>query len=703
MAEGSDSNSKVGRYILGAQLGRGGMATVYRAHDPRFGRDVALKMLHQLPHDEQDDFLVRKFNQEAKIIASLEHYAIVPVYDYGNHEGWPFLVMRLMDGGTLKDSIEQGPLPLVEIQIVLERIGAALERAHSKNVVHRDIKPTNIFMDEDGLVYLGDFGIARLTQGDQTTSYLGSPRYMAPEQAQGEPLGPWTDIYQMGVVLFEMLTGRKPYSGETPEQTILLHLQSPIPRPSDLNPDLPIGMDSVVELALAKNPADRLQTAQDLVDAFKHALHSPAAHTVKEVSAADETIAPDAPYFEEPKVDQADSGGYSPGQQPFFMDEPVSDDGYGEERSFWQKNGLIFGLATLALLLLLCGGGYLGARAAGLVGQPDVSETPEVAVVVPPVPDSGGGDSDPEPERGEAESDEPDVVELAPTATLPQQVNLLVDENEIARLGGGSGQIAFAMEQDDKFEIGTNQPDGVTAVSDHELNAFGVVYSPDGQMVAWHAEHPSRKTWDVYVANADGSGQRILTNDPADDAFPRWSPDGTQIVFHSNRNDSQFDVYVINVTGGVANQITDSSLNDLGPSFSPDGSRIIFHRQVSRSVRELFMMNADGSAERQVTNLNRSTMFASWSPDGQQLVTHTAINGNWQLVLIDPNSGTPTQITFDDRDSFYPKWSPNGEWIAYHAQASDGNRNLFFVSADGTQQVQVTDFPQQERMPDWQP
>ncbi|MEM8863248.1 MAG: serine/threonine-protein kinase, partial [Chloroflexota bacterium] len=161
MAEGSDSNSKIGRYILGEQLGRGGMATVYRAHDPRFGRDVALKMLHQLPGDEQDDFLVRKFNQEAKIIASLEHYAIVPVYDYGNHEGWPFLVMRLMDGGTLKDSINQGPLPLAEIQIVLERIGAALERAHSKNVVHRDIKPTNVFMDEDGLVYLGDFGIAR--------------------------------------------------------------------------------------------------------------------------------------------------------------------------------------------------------------------------------------------------------------------------------------------------------------------------------------------------------------------------------------------------------------------------------------------------------------------------------------------------------------------------------------------------------------
>ena len=305
-------------------------------------------------------------------------------------------------------------------------------------------------------------------------------------------------------------------------------------------------------------------------------------------------------------------------------------------------------------------------------------------------------------EEGEP-TEESGEIELAPTATLPEKQSLLVDKTEIARLGGGSGQISFSIEENDKFEIAANQQGGITAVSDNELNAFGVVYSPDGQMIAWHSEHPVRKTWDVYVANADGTGQRILTQDSADDAFPSWSPDGSQIVFHSNRNDTQFDLYVINVTGGIANRLTDSPLNDLGPSYSPDGSRIIFHRQVSRNVRELFMMNADGSAERQVTELNRSTMFATWSPDGERLVTHSQINGSWQLVLIDPNSGTPTQITFDDRDSFYPKWSPNGEWIAYHAQSSSGNRDLFLVSWDGTQQVQLTSSPQQERMPDWQP
>ena len=212
----ADDSKKIGaRYILGEQLGTWGMATVYRAHDPQFGRDVALKMLHALPGDEQEEFLVKKFRQEAKIIASLEHYAIVPVYDYGNHEEWPYLVMRLMDGGTLKDSIQQGPLPLAEIEIVLSaNLCCALERAHAKKIVHRDIKPTNIFMDEEGLGLFGGFWDCSIRlKGDQTTSYLGSPRYMAPEQAQGEPLGAATDIYQMGVVLFEMLTGQKAILG----------------------------------------------------------------------------------------------------------------------------------------------------------------------------------------------------------------------------------------------------------------------------------------------------------------------------------------------------------------------------------------------------------------------------------------------------------------------------------------------------------
>lgn len=678
------------------------MATVYRAHDPQFGRDVALKMLHALPGDEQEEFLVKKFRQEAKIIASLEHYAIVPVYDYGSHEGWPYLVMRLMHGGTLKDSIRQGPLPLAEIEIVLQRICAALERAHAKNIVHRDIKPTNIFMDEEGLVYLGDFGIARLTKGDQTTSYLGSPRYMAPEQAQGEPLGAATDIYQMGVVLFEMLTGEKPYSGETTEQTILMHLQAPIPRPTALNPGLPQGMDRVIELAMAKNPKDRLQSAGDLVDVFRQALHSRIAHS--------EYDAVTRPSLEVPAFQREPTGesqnGYVADQKPFFMENDTpqpawSPAGSASDKTFLQRYGLVIGGAALSLLILLCGGTYLAAQRAGLM-------TPSTKPTIAPIPvltndpvDGDGGAVD----VGLVATVTVVESETTPaeTATRPSVRRLLLDSAEIGQLGGGTGQLVFAAEYGNGFEIFVSTADGLQQITNNEQDDFGPVFSPDGSQVAWHALHPVEKTWEVYVANVDGSGVRRVSNHPADDSFPKWSPDGRQIVFHSNRNDRQFDTFAIDVAGGTTTRLTNSEKNDFGPVYSPDGSRIAFHRRLSRAASEIFIMNPDGTGEVQVTNLGRLSEFASWSPDGELLVFHALVNGFWQIFTADPVTGDARQITFDARNSFYPKWSPNGEWIGFHAESSEGNRELFLVRKDGTAMRQLTDSAEQERMPDWQP
>ncbi|MFK7801918.1 MAG: protein kinase [Anaerolineae bacterium] len=699
-----DSRKIGGRYILGEQIGRGGMATVYRAHDPQFGRDVALKMLHAMPGDEQDQFLVRKFQQEAKIIASLEHYAIVPVYDYGSHKDWPYLVMRLMDGGTLKDSIQQGPLPLAEIQIVLQRICAALDRAHSKNVVHRDIKPTNVFMDEDGLVYLGDFGIARLTKGDQTTSYLGSPRYMAPEQAQGELLGPATDIYQMGVVLFEMLTGQKPYSGETTEQTILMHLQAPIPRPTDLNPDLPLGMDSVIELAMAKDPAERLQAASDLVDAFQHALRSPLARDEYDYDEAYEAPITQ-PAVRVPEFVPEETG-HGINRRPFFLeDDPVDESWPPREtasgQTFLQKNGLAIGVGILALLILLCGGSYLATRAFGLVGP-----VPTRAVIAPaPTPiddaivESGESDQEdiiePTVEEGEAEP--------VATATLPPVEKLLLDSAEIGQLGGGTGRMVFAAERESGFEIFVSSGDGVEQLTNNTQDDYGPVFSPDGRQIAWHAQHPSQKTWEIFIANVDGSGVRNLTQNGADDSFPKWSPDGSKIVFHSNRNNRQFDIFVINATGGETTQLTSSEQNEFGPVFSPDGSRIAFHRRLTRNTSELFIMNPDGTGEVQMTQIGRLSEFISWSPDGELLVFHAFVDEFWQLFTADPTTGNATQLTFDARNSFYPKWSPNGEWINFHTEIDEGNRELFLVSKDGSQMRRLTDSAEQERMPDWQP
>jgi serine/threonine protein kinase/Tol biopolymer transport system component len=655
--------------------------------------------------------LVKKFRQEAKIIASLEHYAIVPVYDYGNHKDWPYLVMRLMDGGTLKDSIQQGPLPLAEVQIVLQRICSALDRAHSKNIVHRDIKPTNIFMDEEGLVYLGDFGIARLTKGDQTTSYLGSPRYMAPEQAQGQPLGPTTDIYQMGVVLFEMLTGQKPYSGETTEQTILMHLQSPIPRPTDLNLDLPIGMDAVMDLAMAKNPADRFQSASDLVEAFRHALRSPLARDEYEYEDSfDEVETVFATPQVEPEMVEREQTSYGSSRKPFFLDNSDTDESWpsfdpssSEEQTFLQRNGMAIGIGILAVMLLFCGGGYFVARAAGLIGTS--GGTVPIVIVAPPTPID-----DAVVESGE--SDQADIVDLneetndaepVATATLPPVERLLVDSVKISQLGGGSGNLVFAANRESGFEIFVSTSVGIRQITQNSQDDYGPVFSPDGRQIAWHAEHPNQKTWEIFIANADGTGLRNLTENLADDSFPKWSPDGSQVLFHSNRNKTQFDVYVINATGGQAVQLTNSEQSSFGPVFSPDGSRIAFHRRLTRATSELFIMNPDGSGEVQLTTLGRLSEFVSWSPGGGALVFHAFANGAWQIFTADPATGEATQLTFGASNSFYPKWSPNGEWVIFHTEVSEGNRDMFVVSRDGTEMLRLTESAGQERMPDWQP
>ena len=194
-----------GRYEIQAEVGRGGMAVVYRALDPQLGRTVALKVLPaQFMHDPS--FLDR-FQREAHTIAQLEHYAIVPLYDYGEHEGQPFLVMRYMSGGTLADRLRDGPLSVHQSLQIMDPICAALDKAHLNGIVHRDLKPGNILFDDEASAYLSDFGIVRLSGQTHTHTVIGTPQYMAPEQAHGHPVDSRTDVYQMGVVLFNMLVG----------------------------------------------------------------------------------------------------------------------------------------------------------------------------------------------------------------------------------------------------------------------------------------------------------------------------------------------------------------------------------------------------------------------------------------------------------------------------------------------------------------
>ncbi len=195
---------KFGRYEIKGEIGRGGMATVYHAYDPRFEREVALKVLpREMLHDLQ--FRTR-FEREAKTIAMLEHPAIVPVYDFGEEDGQPYFVMRYMTGGSLSDRMKKGPMTVQEAAHLMTHIAPALDDAHAKGIIHRDLKPGNILFDQFNEPYISDFGIAKLSasQANVTGSaIIGTPAYMSPEQAQGEGIDGRSDIYALGVILFE--------------------------------------------------------------------------------------------------------------------------------------------------------------------------------------------------------------------------------------------------------------------------------------------------------------------------------------------------------------------------------------------------------------------------------------------------------------------------------------------------------------------
>lgn len=264
----------VGPYRITEQLGQGGMATVYKAYHAALDRYVALKALH--PAFNEDKSFAARFQREARVVAKLEHPNIVPIYDYAEHESRPYLVMKYIEGDTLKARLLQGPLSSEEINQVVDSVGSALAYAHQQGILHRDIKPSNVLIGTDGIMYLADFGLARIAQASESTlssdSIMGTPQYISPEQAMGKKeLDEGTDIYSFGVMLYEMVVGQVPFTADTPFSIIHDHIYSPLPMPRAINPQVPESVERVLLKALAKERADRYDTVPSLVKAFKDA------------------------------------------------------------------------------------------------------------------------------------------------------------------------------------------------------------------------------------------------------------------------------------------------------------------------------------------------------------------------------------------------------------------------------------------------
>jgi serine/threonine protein kinase len=283
---GDLTGKTLGSYRVLEPLGRGGMAEVYKGYHPLLDRYVAIKVLHA--HFSADAQFADRFQREAATVAKLRHPNIVQVHDFGVQDGISYMAMEYVEGITLKERLinaraAAAPLPWAESVSILQQVAAALDHAHAHGLVHRDVKPANILLrnsatDVKREVILTDFGIAKILEGVQFTTTgmsMGTPDYMAPEQVHGEPVSARTDVYALGIVFFEMLTGVLPFSADTPVAVLLKHVSDAPPSPRLLVPTLPEAIDDVVQCALAKRPIERYASAGELAAAVAAIVPTP--------------------------------------------------------------------------------------------------------------------------------------------------------------------------------------------------------------------------------------------------------------------------------------------------------------------------------------------------------------------------------------------------------------------------------------------
>jgi serine/threonine-protein kinase len=278
------AGERLGPYEILELLGRGGMGVVYKAFDPALNRTVALKVL---PSEFLDDASFGdRFQREVRIWASLDHPSVVPVYMAGIEGGRPFFAMKYVAGGTLADRLKQRPPSVERAFALLADVAVALDYAHSRGIVHRDVKPANVLLEEDGRAYLSDFGIARIVSGERAATatqpggVVGTPRYMAPEQARSLNSDHRADIYSLGCMAYEMLTGSAPFRGETPLEVMMRHITEPPTPPRALAPALPAATELAILRAIDKDPRQRWPTATLFVQALTGAIDPQGSQTV---------------------------------------------------------------------------------------------------------------------------------------------------------------------------------------------------------------------------------------------------------------------------------------------------------------------------------------------------------------------------------------------------------------------------------------
>jgi serine/threonine protein kinase/Tol biopolymer transport system component len=687
------AGTRLGPYEVVAPLGAGGMGEVYRARDERLKRDVAIKVLPASFSADADR--LRRFEQEAQAAGSLNHPNILAIYDIGAHDGNPYIVSELLEGETLRDRLAGGALsPRKALGHALQ-IVRGLAAAHEKGIVHRDLKPENIFVTKDGRVKILDFGLAKLTRpeagaapvtqaptetaGTEPGVALGTVGYMSPEQVRGHRADARSDIFSFGAILYEMLSGKRAFRGESPVETMSAILTKDPPDLSLTNQDISPGLERAVRHCLEKDPEQRFHSAHDLAFDLDALLQvsgsSPAASGVSDV-----------------------------------------------DSRVWVRRAAV-PLATAAALLIALGAvaGYRLARSvrsksapegavraaftqltyqAGVENFPSLSPDGKTFLYV----SAASGNHDIFLQRVDGRN----AINL--TRDCAQ------DDSQPAFSPDG-GRIAFRSER----EGGGIFLMGATGESVRRLTDFGFdpSWSPDGKEIAVAAERVEdpldrRTTSSLSAVNAATGARRLITN--GDAVQPSWSPHGHRIAYWGLPVGSgQRDIWTIPASGSPpgagAVAVTSDAAVDWNPVWSPDGNFLYFSSDRNGTMN-LWRVPIEEKSGRVLGDPEPLTAPSRWcgqlsiSRDGRQVVyTSRDETSSIQRVAFDSElervTGEPVPILAGSLLVRDINPSPDGKWVTFNTRGTQ--EDIFVVSSDGSSQRQLTNDAFKDRGPEWSP
>ena len=649
------SGMSFGRYHLLERLGEGGMATVHKAFDTHLESEVAVKVIRNRKlAPEILRKTLKRFEREAKALVKLSHPNIVKIIDYGEFEGQPFLVMPYFRGGTLKDLMQGKPIFYQEAARLLSPIAQALSYAHQAQIIHRDVKPANILIDEAGNPMLTDFGIAKILDEEipinltGTSAVIGTPEYMAPEQVSNNSVDHRADIYALGVVFYEMVTGRKPFQADTPVAVLFKHVSDPLPRPSSFVPNLPEEVEYFLIKALAKRPEDRYQDMAEFKKGLQK-LQKPLSRRKFFLRKKIHELYEQQPVSSgaELTYDQLESDVSKKKSIPIIHSQnPVS-------KRFWIWAPVALGV-LLVLVFLIDQGQVLS------IGDMASTETPTMTKTILPTQEHTPTIS---PTA---------TIAITPTPTIGYKLSLVSDRD--------GNQEIYMMDID-----GSN----LINLTNNSANDSYPAFSPDGKRIAFASD----RDWndDIYLMDSDGSNIIRLTDSSVNDQEPAWSPDGKQIVYISGNDYPK--IYKMNADG--SQQVGFSYQGSYGaysPSWSPDGFEIVFRSRWD----EIDFVSPEG--KNGDNDLRFRGRDPSWSPDGSKI----AYDDGGKIFTMSPDGSNQARITFMNEDASEPAWSPDGKWIAF-TSLKDDNKDIYITSLDGKTLIRVTNNPANDFSPAWVP